>query len=98
MNGIKMGLKYMIQFVVILSKAIAAEDWDAVKFLVPVLKLWLSEATGLPNYATETFKYVKNIPAIDIGWRYLIGRDPFRGSHDAYLEVLLRPEVSKYLE
>jgi hypothetical protein len=98
MAGIKRGVQYLVQFVVVLYKAALAEDWEVVKVLVPILKLWISEATGLPNVATTAISIVKDIKVIDVGWRYLIGRDPFKESHDAFVIVLRLPEVAKYLE
>lgn len=98
MPGIKRGVQYLVQFAVILAKAVTAEDWEVVKVLVPILKLWITEATGLPTYVASSVSVIKDIKVIDVGWRYLVGRDPFKGSHDAFVEALLRPEVSKYLE
>ena len=98
MPGIKRGVQYLVQFVTVLLKAVEAEDWEVVKVLVPILKLWIAEATGLPTYVASSVSTVKDIKVIDVGWRYLIGRDPFKGSHDAFVAALLKPEVSKYLE
>jgi hypothetical protein len=84
----------MGQWVLLLIRAAKARDWVAVDLLLTVSKQWEMDVRGAK---TEFAGHIADLKALNIVWWMTIGKDPFRKSHDLFLQVLTNPALTAYL-
>lgn len=94
MSGINRGVQLMGQWVILLLRAAKARDWAAVDLLLTVSQQWEMDARGAK---TSFAGSIQDLKVVNIVWWMALGRDPFRKSHDLFLEILRRPELLPHL-